>query len=277
MPGGIFSGGMANLSDQGTNAAGSVGTTLTAAGSANTKGSYSQLVASTPGDAIGFLVTLVNPSNGINGFLVDIAIGGAGSEIVLIPNIPFGISNSASAFGAMSLFVPCAIPAGSRVSARCQCSAASGTVTAQVTLLDGNFCELPPCAAPQNYGTSTSTSFGTQIDPGATANTKGSWAQIVASTTYDIAALQMIFDHQGVLTVSNILVDIGVGGAGSEQTLIPNIPFSSNSGGVMIFNPAPSILRTKIPAGSRIAARAQNIKTTSASRKFGLTLLGYPQ
>lgn len=277
MPGGFaIAGGFSNLNDQGTVTASSTGTQLTASGSINTKGSYTQLVASTPYDACGFLVTLENPSNGANGFLVDIAVGAAASEIVVVPNIPFAISNSASAFGCMSIYVPCEIPAGSRIAARCQSTVASATVNAQVILLDGNFTTDTPYGAPQNYGASTATSLGTQIDPGAVLNTKGNWVQLVASTTYDLAALQIIADHQGAMTLSNILLDIGVGAAASEQIIIPNVQFSSNSGGIMLFNSAPPLFHTRIPAGSRIAARAQNIKTTAASRKIGISLLGYP-
>jgi hypothetical protein len=278
MPGGFaISFGQANLNDQGTNAAASLGTTLTASGSTNTKGSYAQLVASTPYDASGFWLLLSGASSLTAGYLVDLAIGAAASEIVLVPNVPFNIQSAANS-GTLAIFVPCAIPAGTRISARVQSSTGSTTVTAAVVLLDGSFDEDSSLAAPQNYGALTASSVGTSIDPGASANMKGSWVQIAASTTYDIGALQLICDTQkNVTTIAQTwLIDIGIGAGGSEKVIAPNISLSCNAG-PMLTNPAPPLIRCQIPSGTRLAIRAQGTNGTSATRKFGATLLGYQQ
>src|SRR5512138_3447198 len=60
---------------------------LLTAGVANVKGAYSQLIASTPFDVAGLLFFCTIVSAGTP-YLMDIAIGGAGSEQVVVPNLP---------------------------------------------------------------------------------------------------------------------------------------------------------------------------------------------
>jgi len=277
MPGGFaISGGQANLNDQGANAAGSNGTTLTASGSTNTKGSYSQLVASTPYDCSGFYLYLCNANSGLVGYLVDIAIGAAASEQNVVNNLLYEFS-TAQTHQTLQIFVPCEIPAGTRISGRCQASTGSSTITAFVVLADASFVGSAAFGAPTTYGAVTGTSQGTNVDPGASGNTKGSYSQVTASTTYDIAALQIIFGNKGALQTSDILVDIAVGAAGSEQVIIPNISFSASNASTNTTGVAPPLYFVRVPAGTRLAARAQNSNTTSGTRQFNIEILGYPQ
>ncbi len=110
-----------------------VDTTLNAAtlycdggASVNTKGSYVELIASTPRKSSVALLTMGAASTmAANvGFLVDLAIGPSGSEVVVCADLHNRLSPSALSWS-QPQFLPLAIPAGVRVAARCQASSAS--------------------------------------------------------------------------------------------------------------------------------------------------------
>lgn len=92
------------------------GTTLTAGGSAATKGAYSQLVATTSRDYMGLLAA-VDTSSVNDWYLFDVAIGGSGSEVIVLPDLAssvFSVAATPQTFG--PYFYP--IPSGTRVAAR---------------------------------------------------------------------------------------------------------------------------------------------------------------
>lgn len=95
---------------------------------------------------------------------------------------------------------------------------------------------------------------GTGFSPvsGATANTKGAWMQILASAPQDYTGLWI--QLRGA-TTNNALFDIGIGAAGSEIVLAPNLfcgPKLTQDSYGSVF-----ILPCSIPAGSRVAVRSQ--------------------
>lgn len=275
MPGGWqLDPGICNLTDEGTSLSTSLGTVITASSTINTKGSYAQLVALTPVDAEGFLLQLSKPSSTTGGYLIDIAVGASGSELVILPNVVF--NNQSSSFSSMTIWVPLAIPAGSRIAARSQSSTASGTITCNVILAEAWFDEDQCLSNAMNFGASTSSSFGVTIDPGASADTKGAYTQLIASTSFDVAAIQIIFDNQGgaAAAAASILVGIAVGASGSEKVIVPNL-MATTAGTGQIAEPAPPDIPIRIPAGSRIAVRGQSTNTNSSTRKFGCSIIGY--
>jgi hypothetical protein len=106
-------------------------------GIANTLGSYAQLTAATARDYIGILFVLDSalqtPLSGVdNSILLDIAVGAGGSEKNIIQRHPYGdpygggSTQNTMAFPASSFF-PIAIPSGTRISARAQCTVATQT------------------------------------------------------------------------------------------------------------------------------------------------------
>jgi len=95
------------------------GTALTA-GAANTKGSWVELIASTANKTV-YLIVWARRSAGTPG-LIDIGIGAAASEVVLIPNI-----SPESAGDGFVFEGPIRIAAGTRIAARYQNSTASDT------------------------------------------------------------------------------------------------------------------------------------------------------
>lgn len=104
----------------GADTATSAGTPLTAATATNTKGAWTEIVASTT-DPIRLLIPFPSKpagtaNSGANG-LIDIGIGPAGSEVVILSNLRFE-SYSSEVFVTIHPWAPCRIPVGSRIAAR---------------------------------------------------------------------------------------------------------------------------------------------------------------
>ncbi|PSO28804.1 hypothetical protein C7G41_24200 [Bradyrhizobium sp. MOS002] len=266
---------MCNANDQGTVTASTRGTAVT--GGNGSYGSYAQLVASTPYDTCAVLVSLQSNA-GVNTAVqnsVRLAIGGSGSEQVLIPDLI--IPSLWAAYDVANYFFPIQISAGTRLSAAGYCSGATDTVYANVTLFDGSFTNAEGCAGVDSIGWASGQ--GTAVTTGA-ANTKGSYAQLTASSTKDYKGFVLRVDNQNSTAsytgIDSLLFDIAIGGAGSEQVILPNYPIgrpklSTNGAAASITGSPSAHFPIQIPAGTRIAARAQSIL---ASQIMGVTLYG---
>ena len=107
--------------------------------------------------------------------------------------------------------------------------------------------------------TTSGNSNGTLLPGSSSTFTKSAWTQIIASTTTDISWVSVI--AQSLQSAgSQFALDLGVGGSGSEITVVGNLNFDAR-GGSMFFFPL------CVPAGSRIAAR-YSADAASASLYF---------
>jgi hypothetical protein len=108
----------------------STGTTITNSGTAHTKGPWVQLLASAPFSA-SFLLITGAPSTAFS-ITIDIGIGPAASEYVLVPNLHFfGLTA-----GSITCFsFPTSIDLGQRVAARMQNGSAGGTLSLMLMLI----------------------------------------------------------------------------------------------------------------------------------------------
>lgn len=252
---------------------GTGGGTLTSGAAANTKGGWTQVVAATTGDAQWVVLQVLKPyGTSPNSYGIDIGIGAAGSEVALVSNLT--LAGGTQPLVAYQL--PLTIPAGSRIALRSQNNTASAPCyyTMQ-TFADSAFGGVSGSAI-DTFGFNASVTLGTALDPGATANTKGAWAQLVASTPAAIAGIVASFDTQGRTTgTSNIdyLFDIAIGASGSERIILPNYYNFMTGAGLATLITVSDLMPLAIPAGSRIAARCQSGNTT-ADRTVGLTLYG---
>jgi hypothetical protein len=268
----------------GTNAiSSSGGVNVTAAASSNTVGAYSELISSTPRDvtwcaiALRDTITGTGPTNSA----INIATGASGSEVVKVSNLVVSRASISSQEGGGSMFVfPLSVPSGTRVAASCQTTGISVVIRCAITLFDDAFGSVPGGGAVDTYGFNTSTSIGVQIDPGATANTKGAWSEITPSLNYDLSGFFLAFDGGGTNTTSSIVLidlDIGVGASGSEVPVLPDWQFviTCTSPNRRDINPATTpFFPIPIPAGTRISARAACSTSTSTVRVFGVTFYG---
>jgi hypothetical protein len=82
------------------------------------------------------------------------------------------------------------------------------------------------------------------------AGGKGSWTQLIASTTEDYKALIVSL---GTASGNGVLVDIGFGGAGAETPVVKNL---MHIGRNTDFTQGLAVIPLVVPVGTRIAARA---------------------
>lgn len=244
------------------------GTLITASGSVDTYGSYSELVASTGIASKRITIQCLQGLAGASASqIVALATGAASSEVDFVE---FMIPKMGIAFGVMmTVELPFTIAASTRISARTKAALGNHTVRLLATL-----------NTEDAYGTSTenetigiSNSEGTAIDPGGSADTKGSYVELTASTgmDYDLIIVQMGHNNNTVASAANWLVDIATGAAASEVVAIPDIYH-----GVSIFECPPSChaFYHTIASGTRIAVRAQCDITDATDRIFDIVLIG---
>lgn len=264
---------LCNATDLGTVASASLGTIVTASATANTKGAYTQITASTPTDADWILVSLnlVGASN-IYTAAIDIAIGPSGSELVVVPNL-MTFTRSLEA-GNQWYMIPCSIPAGTRIAARCQSSLASSQASVQVTTFQGNFADGSASGLIDAVGFIPTTTLGTA--PTAGVNAQGSYTQLTAATANDYKGFFLGFDFQNA-TFGSVsyyhLLNLAIGPSGSEKVILPNLSltvWATNSNNLTPSNS--TFFPIQIPAGTRIAV--SDSVSTSGSPAIGVTLYG---
>lgn len=123
--------------DYGVNTAESGGTALTSSGIINTKGSWTEITASTARPMrwlIPFITPITTNSVPTQNLLVDIGVGAGGSEQALMENLAVLTSTSEECF--YSPFgIPVNIPQGARLSARFQSTSIAGTAGCRVSFI----------------------------------------------------------------------------------------------------------------------------------------------
>jgi len=211
---------------------------------------------------------MIEPPNGsANVCAVDIGIGGSGSEVVVAQQLM--ASGATATEGGHHYLIPCAIPAGTRIAARGQGSA-SDTCYVSIVLFDAGF-SGEGCAGVDAVGFQAGTTVGSSIVPSASANTKGSYTQLVAATSADYDGFYLSFNNvKASVTNAYYLLDVAVGALGSESVIVPNIVLTP--GGMITSPGSTGPFWINIPAGSRIAARAQ--ASSASATAFGLMLYG---
>lgn len=261
------------VENAGASTAVSRGTTITAAATANTKGSYTQLVASTAFDASYILVMIDDHAAAVD-YLIDIAIGAGGSEQVILSNLIATGGTGSLSYGMTYLF-PINIPEGSRVTARCQASTLSSAVRISVLLFGAGIANPETQTIVTTYGDNTVDSGGVSVDSGGVANTKGSYSQIVATTTYAVSSIIVAIGNQrnGVRSSQSWLMDIAIGAGGSEQVIVPNLVFNASTSPDIV-TPQYYYLPLTIPEGSRIAVRTQSDGIDATDRLMDVIIYG---
>lgn len=233
-------------------------TKATSPSGANTKGNYTELIAATAADAYGFLLAVINHTD-VNTSLIDIAQGGAGSEQVIVPNF----YTQGAGEGWNHAFIPLYIPKGVRLATRSQDSGGgSRQFRVGVWPMYGDFNAMAALSVATQYGVDTSTSTTTAVTASGSINTKGSYAQLTASCNEIRWAVLQLRPNSN----NYYLIDIAVGGAGSEQVIVPNLHVRGASG-----RSFPIGFPLSVPAGSRISARCQ---CNTASQSVQVALLG---
>ena len=258
--------------EAGSDAAASGGAVVTGGASANTKGAWTELIAAAAADAA-WLYVVFGSGGSAHKALLDVGLGAAGSEQVLVPDLHYdciagGMHNETYA-------LPVAIPAGSRVAVRVQSTVGSGAVRATALLGQGPDEGLATVGEVYAYGVSTADSGLTAVDPGAAANADGAWVQLTAATTAAIRWLVLAVGHDADTLASGTrwLVDVGTGAGGAEAVLVPDVAVSAGQNSDIV-GPRAIGFPVDIPAGTRIAARARCTTTRSPDRLLDVAVYG---
>ena len=246
-----------------------VGTQITASSTAGSKGSWTQLIASTAKEyhwlIVGF--TANNASATITNVVVDIGIGAASSEIVLVPDLLVGSQPSITTDFAPHLYVfPIRVPSGSRLSAR-SASGPAGSQTCRVLMwLFGKNPKVPSWTGSKvtAYGiTLSGDARGVAVTPGVSA-AEGSWTQIVSSTGDRCEYIVPGWGMPQTTTVANQVyaLDFGFGASSAEQALVRDILFMTDTS-ERVHGGWCMPIYADLPASTRLVARLSQHSTTA--------------
>lgn len=240
-----------------------LGGTITTSATAHTKGTWASLLDPVDFDTHWVVISIhaTNAAATQTDTLIDIGIGpsGGGSEQVILPNLLAGWKSGLG--GAHMISLPLYIPKGVRISGRGQSIQTSKTVRTGIFLY-GGAANSPwgTFRRADDYGTSTSTSSGTVLDPPTTgAGNESAWTSIGGTTSKP---------YGGVL--------LGIGGTGADTTTTSiayhiEVGYSSTTLGEYwtrgdtgeFFHPlVPSLpIFTPIPTGTQLQARIEQSGT----------------
>lgn len=125
-----------------------------------------------------------------------------------------------------------------------------------------------------NVGSVGSTLYGTQVTTGGASGTKGTPAEMIASTSFDTHYIRIVATNYGTsAAAAGGCLDI-LTGAATEDVLIPNLLMgcAGNIGG-LVQGPKTWEFPLYIPAGTRISAQACGERVATAFR-VGIILYG---
>lgn len=241
-------------------------------GTSNTKGSYGELTSSSAFECNSVRLAVTESTAIAQRILIDLATGPGGSETVVVPNIVAANPSGGAARHAGQVFeLPLTVPSGTRIAARHQSSQGAQNLFVALTLIAAG--DTPGVSAFTAYGADTSTSGGVSVDPGGSANTKGSYAEVTSSTTAVVQFLMLCLTCGGNSnpSASQWAVDLATGPGGSETVLIPDLRTNGSAGDAPRLR-AYSLL-TYIPASTRIAVRASCDITDATDRVLQVGLI----
>lgn len=244
-------------------------------GSSNTKGSWADIGGTTTLDYNA--ITLIFANGNAADYMFDLGVSDGSNRWNLVSDLHLPFLRIANEHMLM-VTLPLYVPSGTQLSGRIAASGASLVAAVQLighaSGLGGapGFSKCFPLFSP-------SSSRGVTIDPGGTANTKGSWTQVTSSTSEAAKAILGIIGHAGDVSraaTASMLLDIGIGAGGSEAVLYPDASFSwGATGDGPLNNIQVPVFACDVPGGSRLAARAQCGITTAGDRTVDLSLYGF--
>lgn len=239
------------------------GTRLTANATPHAKGSYSQIIASTAYDVHGLTLVIAGSSGAAarTDMMLDLAIGGSGSEVVILPEFLCGW-RAAPGSGPQDIFLPFFIPKGTRVAARIQSLIASDVVDVQVHLEYGSGIPIRPLFRRADaYGTAAASSIGTSHTPG-NSGAESTAASIGGTLSRDYGAL--LFQVQGTLSNTTMTAiayhwELRIGGVTIAEWYTIGSTNENTTGPF----PGHPLIRN-LPAGTQLQVRAEASGTAQA-------------
>lgn len=239
------------------------GIVITSSGTAHVKGAYSEITPSTSLDASGMLVFIQESDSADAEHGVDIAIGAAGAERIILPNLwrARGIHRPAV------YHCPISLKTGTRISARTQSNQIDNNCRVQIMLLAGGFYTMPPLAIAETVGFVAASTYGTTVDTLAAAGVKGAWTDI-GSFANPIKGLILSMGAGTAATGAVWNLDLAING----QIILPDYNVGASAAGRPTVSP---LLPVDIPAGTVIQARIASASTAAGTRELYMTMTGF--
>lgn len=239
---------------------------------ANVKGPWQVAVASTP-FAVRHLTLSLQQDFAGSPSLLDVAIGPAGSEVVLIENLITVGNGYGDAFpGTWQL--PVDIPAGTAISARAQTPSGLQGIYASFGLGPLDYRDPRIAGTFITYGADVATSLGVNVEPGGAAYTFSPWVEITPATTEDHYELivALFANDDELIAPRSFRAQVGAGAAGSETVIVNELLV----GGSLHTDKCGKNWRlpVAIPAGTRLALRAEVNTATDGDRDLYAILYG---
>lgn len=252
---------------------------VTAPSAYNTKGDWAEIVSSLPFTA-GLMLVNINAVSYQKQRLIDIGIGAAGSESVLIGNLLYNHTGNAYYGADAQYIIPITIASGTRVAVRQQQNynnTGSNSAVVTINFFPINSCNTSGLQVCTTLGADTSDTSGTYVDPGTSANTEGSWVQFSAALPFTARALQFALSgaNDPIKSPCYWALDIGVGSAGNEVEIVKdfNIALSNMS---YEYRPTVSpVFPVEIAKGQRLSVRCKCTITTATDRLLDVILYCY--
>lgn len=248
--------------------------TLPGPSSANAKSAWTQVFSSTASDSsvLGFGTWAPSAPGLLCSAIIDIGVGAAGSESVIVPNMLYGpLSNAIH-------HIPVFIPAGSRVAIRHQAAIANLPQNFPSFSLNSSQNQAFAPASLDSIGVNLSTTLGTQL-----SGTSGAWTELTAATSQAYQGGIFCPGIFNTTSLSNVTVvfTVGYGAAGSETALADfsfiyaSTPRINDVGGASFNGGRPAVFTfgAHIPAGARIVVRHN---ASSGGANLTAAMMGIP-
>lgn len=219
--------------------------------------SYTELVSSTGFAAQGLLLGCAPGTSNVHS-AIEIGVGASSSEKNIIQDFCFGGNSRQTQW----LYMPVAIPSGSRIAGRHTSSGASHSAVFYTHLVAAGTMGLPAPGRMFAIGiTPTSGVYGTDITTNVGSH-NATWTQVTASCPADIRALAFQMHTTNSAPASQGLqLQVAVGAASSEVIVLDSINFTGGGGGDQVGNGPAFWYPCQIPSGSRVAARIEGNST----------------
>lgn len=160
--------------------------------------------------------------------LFDIGIGAFGSEVAIAENFYVycrGIDKQ------YNFILPVIIPRGTRVVVRSQTSKNSWNSTAIAAAIPATFFSQAFSVC-HSYGANTASTYGTNVDPGGTANTYGSWVEFCSAAPITYKYIMMTiggYSCNGLDTATTWNLNIGVTGTPASNIILADYYLSGHN------------------------------------------------
>lgn len=222
----------------------------------HTKSGYSEI---TSGLAFDIERLLIWPNSyGTSGVdssaLFDIALGGAGSESILLSDLFAGACRNRTSGISQAYDFPVAIPANTRISARMQGARTNGTLRLSVAAYGGGSGVRPqPVEKLTAYGVDAAASNGTAVTSGNSSAEAGSWTTIGTASEHHEGLLMMPCAPASATVAANIYAfDLAI----DNDVIIENVGMGTGSDESQT-GPWPNdICWVDVPSGAALKMRA---------------------